>query len=232
MIRESVDDQSGTCVSRKIAGNMFARRIKITSLFLGCIVAQSIWLTDEATPANDIGEDYFLARKIWSDPKSLDFKIILPSNLELQTYPIRYHSLWSFEIYPFQISLPIEKDNGGEESRSQRVSANRRISRREAPSVNEKVDTDNHRERNYIREGEISFVTDERNLPATKEKEVDLSFLDDLGGLAAFLPDTEDTDSDTPDEEESSNGFFQGFFNWFMSKLRSIINFFTLLWMR
>lgn len=47
-----------------------------------------------------------------------------------------------------------------------------------------------------------------------KEEKVDLGFLDDLGGLAPYLPDTDD--SSVPLNKEESSG---GFFNWLLSML-------------
>lgn len=92
-----------------------------------------------------------------------------------------------------------------------------KVSQREMPRVNAEVDTDydDHRERNYVRvvQGEIFRTTDERN-PLVKEEEVDLGFLDDLGGLAPYLPDTKD--SSVPLNKEESSG---GFFNWLLSML-------------
>ncbi|XP_011263995.1 uncharacterized protein LOC105256054 [Camponotus floridanus] len=77
------------------------------------------------------------------------------------------------------------------------------------------TDYDDHQERNYVRvvQDEIFRTTDERN-PLVKEEEIDLGFLDDLGGLAPYLPDTED--SSVPLNKEESSG---GFFNWLLSML-------------
>lgn len=92
-----------------------------------------------------------------------------------------------------------------------------KVSQREMPRVNAEVGTDydDHRERNYVRvvQGEIFRTTDERN-PLVKEEEVDLGFLNDLGGLAPYLPDTKD--SSVPLNKEESSG---GFFNWLLSML-------------
>lgn len=57
------------------------------------------------------------------------------------------------------------------------------------PGASEIIHADSDRVRNYVRvaQGEISRTTDERD-----STQPDLSFLDDLGGLAYFLPDPED----------------------------------------
>lgn len=92
-----------------------------------------------------------------------------------------------------------------------------KVSQREMACVNAEVGTDydDHRERNYVRvvQGEIFRATDERN-PLVKEEEVDLSFLDDLGGLAPYLPDAENSSVSLNKEESSSS-----FFNWLLSML-------------
>ncbi|KAL6440582.1 hypothetical protein ACFW04_003225 [Cataglyphis niger] len=189
---------------------MFARYLKITPLlFLGCIIAQSICLTEETMPNDKIIKNHHLVTKmLWSDPTTLDSKIILPLNLDQRKYPIwnsrMYHRL---KINPLKIR-PLKEDDGGEKLRGQQVSTSDKISRREVPPVNMEVGTDNgdHRERNYVRvaQGEIS-----------QEKEIDLSFLDDLGGLASFLPDAENSNIHTHLKEEASSGY-NGFFDWFL----------------
>ncbi|XP_029679347.1 uncharacterized protein LOC115245258 isoform X1 [Formica exsecta] len=205
---------------------MFARCIKITPLlFLGCIVAQSIWLIEGTMPNDEIIKGHRLVTKmLWSDPTTLDSKIILPSNLDQRKYPIwkirMYHGL---EISPLEIRPLPTKEDDGEKPRGQQVGTGDKVSRREVPRVNVEVGTDSgdHRERNYVRvaQGEISRATNERNPPTKEEKEIDLSFLDDLGGLASFLPDAENSNTHTLLNEEASSGY-SGFFDWFMSKLR------------
>ncbi|XP_050446870.1 uncharacterized protein LOC126849241 isoform X2 [Cataglyphis hispanica] len=175
-------------------------------------------------PNDKIIKDYHVVTKmLWSDPTTLDSKIILPSNLDQRKYPIwkirMYHGL---EINPLEIR-PLKEDDGGEKLRGQQVNTSDKVSRREVPPVNMEVSTDSgdHRERNYVRvaQGEISRATIERNPPTKEEKEIDLSFLDDLGGLASFLPDAENSDIHTHLNEEASSGY-NGFFDWFLSIFR------------
>ncbi|CAL1675839.1 unnamed protein product [Lasius platythorax] len=203
---------------------MFARCIEIArSLLISCIVAQLIWLSGGSTPGNEpietteTTENYHETTISWSDPSPTEpeSRIILPSsNLNLRKHPIwKIHIIsQGVELSPQELRpLPIMEDDGGEKLRDQ-VSTGDDVSR---------AGSDDHRERNYVRvaQGEISRATDERNSPAEEETKVDLSFLDNLGGLAPFLPDVKDSEApDTlPNEEASSN---YSFFDWLMSKLR------------
>ncbi|XP_029170578.1 uncharacterized protein LOC114940211 isoform X2 [Nylanderia fulva] len=194
---------------------MFVRcREIVRLLLLGCIVVQLTWLTGGSTPDDKKTTDDLRRRIIsWSDPAAEPHsRIILPSNLDPRLYPIfKIHMYHKYKINPVEIESIME-DNGGEKLKD-------RQARTHVPAK----EISDHRERNYVRiaQGEISRTTDERNSSAEEETKVDLSFLDNLGGLAPYLPDVEDSKApDTlPNKEASSDNWYQGIFNWFLSKL-------------
>lgn len=72
-------------------------------------------------PNDEIIKGHRLVTKIlWSDPTTLNSKIILPSNLDQRKYPMwkirMYHG---FKISPLEIR-PLKEDDGGEKPRGER----------------------------------------------------------------------------------------------------------------
>lgn len=185
-------------------------------LLHGCIVVQLTWLTGGSTLDDKKITDYHQSKISWLYPTTEpDSRNISSSNLDLQNHPIfKIHTYNKLEISPVEIQPTMEGD-GGEKLTDRQVSSG-------VPAEEIGTGDGDHRERNYVRvaQGEISRTTDERNSPAEEETKVDLSFLDNLGGLASYLPDIVNRKArDMLPNKEASFDWYS-IFNWFLSKLR------------